>query len=132
MIRVFNPAYPEGVMMAILFMNVMAPTIDHYVIEANIRRREKRLTAASRLILKRKLNHGIQQELQRIHLPLRHPHGGAGRGHPRLHELVTQALAKGQCGRKENDEHLGRHWRSQRTRGCRGQVYGLREGAGVH
>ena len=31
MIRVFNPAYPEGVMMAILFMNVMAPTIDHYV-----------------------------------------------------------------------------------------------------
>ena len=46
MIRVFNPAYPEGVMMAILFMNVMAPTIDHYVIEANIRRREKRLTAA--------------------------------------------------------------------------------------
>lgn len=47
MIRVFNPAYPEGVMMAILFMNVMAPTIDHYVIEANIRRREKRLTAAA-------------------------------------------------------------------------------------
>ncbi len=46
MIRVFNPAYPEGVMMAILFMNVMAPTIDHYVIEANVRRREKRLTAA--------------------------------------------------------------------------------------
>lgn len=46
MIRVFNPAYPEGVMMAILFMNVMAPTIDHYVIEANIRRREKRLSAA--------------------------------------------------------------------------------------
>ena len=47
MIRVFNPAYPEGVMMAILFMNVMAPTIDHYVVEANIRRREKRLTAAA-------------------------------------------------------------------------------------
>jgi len=47
MIRVFNPAYPEGVMMAILFMNVMAPTIDHYVIEANIRRREKRLTASA-------------------------------------------------------------------------------------
>ena len=46
MIRVFNPAYPEGVMMAILFMNVMAPTIDHYVIEANIRRREKRMAAA--------------------------------------------------------------------------------------
>jgi Na+-transporting NADH:ubiquinone oxidoreductase subunit B len=47
MIRVFNPAYPEGVMMAILFMNVMAPTIDHYVIEGNIRRREKRLTQAA-------------------------------------------------------------------------------------
>ena len=43
MIRVFNPAYPEGVMMAILFMNVMAPTIDHYVIEANIKRRTKRM-----------------------------------------------------------------------------------------
>jgi Na+-transporting NADH:ubiquinone oxidoreductase subunit B len=47
MIRVFNPAYPEGVMMAILFMNVMAPTIDHYVIESNIRRREKRLAASA-------------------------------------------------------------------------------------
>lgn len=43
MIRVFNPAYPEGVMLAILFMNVMAPLIDHYVIEANIKRRQKRL-----------------------------------------------------------------------------------------
>ena len=47
MIRVFNPAYPEGVMMAILFMNVMAPTIDHYIIEANIRRREKRMAASA-------------------------------------------------------------------------------------
>ena len=43
MIRIFNPAYPEGVMMAILFMNVMAPMIDHYVIQANINRRQKRL-----------------------------------------------------------------------------------------
>ena len=43
MIRVFNPAYPEGVMMAILFMNIMAPMIDHYVIQANINRRQKRL-----------------------------------------------------------------------------------------
>ncbi|MGB0177698.1 MAG: RnfABCDGE type electron transport complex subunit D, partial [Owenweeksia sp.] len=43
MIRVFNPAYPEGVMMAILFMNVMAPLIDHYVIQANIKRRKKRV-----------------------------------------------------------------------------------------
>ena len=47
MIRVFNPAYPEGVMMAILFMNVMAPTIDHYVIEVNIRRCEKRMAASA-------------------------------------------------------------------------------------
>jgi Na+-transporting NADH:ubiquinone oxidoreductase subunit B len=42
MIRVFNPAYPEGVMMAILFMNVMAPLIDHYVVQGNVSRREKR------------------------------------------------------------------------------------------
>lgn len=47
MIRVFNPAYPEGVMMAILFMNVMAPLIDHYVIAANIKRRERRAAAAT-------------------------------------------------------------------------------------
>ncbi len=43
MIRVFNPAYPEGIMLAILFMNVMAPLIDHYVIQANVKRRNKRL-----------------------------------------------------------------------------------------
>ncbi len=42
LIRVLNPAYPEGVMMAILLMNVFAPLIDHYVIEANIRKRLKR------------------------------------------------------------------------------------------
>jgi len=42
LIRVFNPAYPEGVMLAILLMNVFAPTIDHYVIEANIKKRKKR------------------------------------------------------------------------------------------
>jgi len=40
--RVFNPAYPEGMMLAILFMNVMAPLIDHYVVGANIKRRLKR------------------------------------------------------------------------------------------
>lgn len=45
-IRVFNGAYPEGVMMAILFMNVMAPMIDHYVIQSNIKRRLKRLKTA--------------------------------------------------------------------------------------
>lgn len=42
MIRTFNPAYPEGVMLAILLMNVFAPTIDHYVIQANVKRRLKR------------------------------------------------------------------------------------------
>lgn len=45
MIRVFNPAYPEGVMLAILLMNVFAPTIDHYVVQANVSRRKKRLKA---------------------------------------------------------------------------------------
>lgn len=45
MIRVFNPAYPEGVMLAILLMNVFAPTIDHYVIQGNVNRRLKRLKA---------------------------------------------------------------------------------------
>lgn len=44
-IRVLNPAYPEGWMLAILFMNVFAPLIDHYVLEANISRRLKRATA---------------------------------------------------------------------------------------
>ena len=39
LIRVLNPAYPEGVMLAILLMNVFAPLIDHYVVEANINRR---------------------------------------------------------------------------------------------
>jgi Na+-transporting NADH:ubiquinone oxidoreductase subunit B len=43
MIRVFNPAYPEGMMMAILLMNVFAPLIDHYVVQANIKRRLKRI-----------------------------------------------------------------------------------------
>ncbi len=42
LIRVLNPAYPEGVMLAILLMNVFAPLIDHYVVEANIRKRLKR------------------------------------------------------------------------------------------
>jgi Na+-transporting NADH:ubiquinone oxidoreductase subunit B len=42
LIRVFNPAYPEGVMLAILLMNVFAPTIDHYVVQANVSRRLKR------------------------------------------------------------------------------------------
>jgi len=44
-IRVFNPAYPEGMMLAILLMNVFAPLVDHYVIEGNIKRRLKRAKA---------------------------------------------------------------------------------------
>ncbi|MCB4799617.1 NADH:ubiquinone reductase (Na(+)-transporting) subunit B [Neotamlana laminarinivorans] len=43
LIRVFNPAYPEGVMLAILLMNVFAPTIDHYVVQGNVKKRMKRL-----------------------------------------------------------------------------------------
>ncbi|MCG8410717.1 MAG: NADH:ubiquinone reductase (Na(+)-transporting) subunit B [Bacteroidales bacterium] len=42
LIRVINPAYPEGMMLAILLMNVFAPLIDHYVIEGNIKKRLKR------------------------------------------------------------------------------------------
>ncbi len=45
LIRVFNPAYPEGVMLAILLMNVFAPLIDHYVVESNIKKRLKRMKA---------------------------------------------------------------------------------------
>lgn len=43
LIRVVNPAYPEGVMLAILFMNVMAPLVDYYVVQGNIKKRLKRL-----------------------------------------------------------------------------------------
>jgi len=42
LVRVLNPAYPEGMMLAILLMNAFAPLIDYYVVEANIRRRMKR------------------------------------------------------------------------------------------
>ena len=41
-IRVVNPAYPEGVMLAILFANLFAPTVDYYVIKANVARRRAR------------------------------------------------------------------------------------------
>ncbi|MDX1627225.1 MAG: NADH:ubiquinone reductase (Na(+)-transporting) subunit B [Fulvivirga sp.] len=44
LIRVFNPAYPEGIMLAILLMNVFAPLIDHYVVIANKKRRLQRAT----------------------------------------------------------------------------------------
>ncbi len=43
-IRVTNPAYPEGIMLAVLFMNVVAPLIDHYVVKANKTRRLQRAT----------------------------------------------------------------------------------------
>jgi Na+-transporting NADH:ubiquinone oxidoreductase subunit B len=46
-IRVLNPAYPEGMMLAILFMNVMAPLVDYYVVQGNINRRLKRAKALS-------------------------------------------------------------------------------------
>ena len=46
-IRVFNPAYPEGMMLAILFMNVFAPLIDHYIIESNIKKRLSRTKIAT-------------------------------------------------------------------------------------
>ncbi len=42
LIRVFNPAYPEGMMLAILLMNVFAPLIDHIVVQSNIKKRLKR------------------------------------------------------------------------------------------
>lgn len=44
LIRVFNPAYPEGIMMAILLMNVFAPLIDYFVVNANKKRRLQRAT----------------------------------------------------------------------------------------
>jgi Na+-transporting NADH:ubiquinone oxidoreductase subunit B len=39
LIRVVNPAFPEGMMLAILFANLFAPLIDHFVVQANIKRR---------------------------------------------------------------------------------------------
>jgi len=43
LIRVVNPAYPEGMMLAILLMNTFAPLIDHYIVEGSIKRRLKRI-----------------------------------------------------------------------------------------
>ena len=43
LVRVVNPAYPEGMMLAILFMNALTPTIDYFVVEANINRRKNRV-----------------------------------------------------------------------------------------
>lgn len=47
LIRVINPAYPEGVMLAILFFNVMAPVIDYFVVQSNINKRVKRFKLAT-------------------------------------------------------------------------------------
>ncbi len=46
LIRVVNPAYPEGMMLAILLMNVFAPLIDYYVIESNVKHRLRRMERA--------------------------------------------------------------------------------------
>ena len=46
LIRVVNPAYPEGMMLAILFMNLFAPLIDYFAIQANVRRRRVRYASA--------------------------------------------------------------------------------------
>ncbi len=43
LIRVINPAYPEGMMLSILFMNSLAPLVDYFVVEANVARRQKRV-----------------------------------------------------------------------------------------
>ena len=45
MTRVLNPGYPEGMMLAILFMNAMVPLVDYYVVQGNIKRRLKRAKA---------------------------------------------------------------------------------------
>ena len=46
-IRALNPGYPEGMMLAILLMNIFAPLIDYYVVDANVQRRLKRTKAAT-------------------------------------------------------------------------------------
>jgi Na+-transporting NADH:ubiquinone oxidoreductase subunit B len=45
LVRVVNPAYPEGMMLAILFMNLFAPLFDHFVVQANVKRRALRYAA---------------------------------------------------------------------------------------
>lgn len=47
LIRVVNPAYPEGMMLAILIMNTFAPLIDHYVVQGHIKRRMKRVNISA-------------------------------------------------------------------------------------
>ena len=45
-VRIWNPGYPEGMMLAILLMNTFAPLIDHYVVEGSIKRRAKKVKTA--------------------------------------------------------------------------------------
>ncbi|OOY51511.1 NADH:ubiquinone reductase (Na(+)-transporting) subunit B [Solemya velum gill symbiont] len=45
LIRVINPAFPEGMMLAILFGNIFAPLIDHFIVQANVKRRQKRIAS---------------------------------------------------------------------------------------
>ena len=47
-IRVLNPGYPEGMMLAILLMNIFAPLIDYCVVQSNISNRAKRATKSNR------------------------------------------------------------------------------------
>lgn len=50
LVRVFNTGYPEGMMLAIIFMNALAPVVDHYVVQANIGRRNRRAKRAAKTI----------------------------------------------------------------------------------
>jgi Na+-transporting NADH:ubiquinone oxidoreductase subunit B len=50
LVRVFNPGYPEGLMLAIIFMNAWVPVVDHYVVQANVKRRNKRAAKAAKTI----------------------------------------------------------------------------------
>jgi Na+-transporting NADH:ubiquinone oxidoreductase subunit B len=52
LIRVLNPAYPEGVMLAILLMNLFAPLIDYFVVQSNIKKRLKRAKVALKTSVK--------------------------------------------------------------------------------
>ncbi len=52
LIRVFNPAYPEGWMLAILFLNTFAPLIDYYVLDANMKRRSAKASSSSAMIMR--------------------------------------------------------------------------------
>ena len=47
LIRVLNPAYPEGMMLAILLLNTFAPLIDYYVVQGHIKRRLKRVKVSA-------------------------------------------------------------------------------------